>query len=121
MPAMLFIASAKLGFLEGVLIVGVSILALPVLYLVHRGLEYCCLIHAQRFCRKNGFEIVRWRCGPAFDCSGIKTEFTLVDLDCLDGRRERKLVRLLVWVFGIRKVLINEKYPESHDETSASS
>jgi len=52
----------------------------------------------------------------AFDQSGVKTEFTIVELDCLDGQKQRKLVRLLVWVFGIRKVLNDEKYPESFDE-----
>jgi hypothetical protein len=28
------------------------------------------------------------------------------------------LVRLLVWLFGIRRVLSDEKFPESHDEQS---
>jgi hypothetical protein len=52
----------------------------------------------------------------AFDNSGVKTEFTIVELDCLDGQEQRKLIRLLVWVFGVRKVLIDEIYPDSYDE-----
>jgi hypothetical protein len=52
----------------------------------------------------------------AFDESGVKTEFTIVELDCLDGQHERKLVRLVAWVFGIRKLLSDEIYPDSYDE-----
>jgi hypothetical protein len=52
----------------------------------------------------------------AFDQSGVKTEFTIVEVDCLDGQKQRKLVRLLVWVFGIRKVLSDEIYPDSYDK-----
>jgi len=96
---------------------GVGIIGLFLLYYVHRGLEYCCLRYALRFCRRSGFEIRGWRVGPAFDTTGVKTEFTLVELDCLDAQKQRKLVRLIVWVFGIRKVLSTEDYPESQDET----
>lgn len=52
----------------------------------------------------------------AFDHSGGKTEFTIVELDCLDLQKQPKLIRLLVWVFGIREVLIDEIYPDSYDE-----
>ena len=52
----------------------------------------------------------------AFDQSGAKTEFTIVELDCLDFQKQRRLIRLLVWVFGIRKVLSDEIYPDSYDE-----
>ncbi len=116
-----FIASAKFDTLEIIFMVVAGILALPLMYAVHCGLNYCCLRHARRFCRQNGLEVSKWRCGPAFEQSGIKTEFTLVELDCLDARKQRRLVRLLVWVFGIRKVLNDEKHPESHDELSPQS
>jgi hypothetical protein len=46
--------------------------------------------------------------GPAFGESG-KTEFTIFELDCLDSQKQRKLVQLLVWVFGIRKIFPDEK------------
>jgi len=101
---------------EIIFIIVVGILALPLMYAVHCCLDYCCLRHARRFCRQNGLEISRSRWQPAFDRTGVKTEFTLVELDCLDGRKQRKLVRLIVWVFGVRKVLNDESYPDSYDE-----
>lgn len=97
-------------------VIGLGTLVLPVFYLVHGGLAYCCLLHAQRFCRKNNLRINRWRCGPTFDASGSKTEFTLVELDCLDGQEKRKLVRLHVWVFGVHRILNIETFPESQGE-----
>ncbi len=100
---------------EIVVVLIVGVLMVPLLFRVHCGIEYCCLVYARRFCRQQGFKISRWRCGPAFDRSGVKTEFTLVELDCLDGQNQRRLVRMLVWLFGIHIVLSDEKYPESHD------
>lgn len=106
--------------IEVILSVVVGVLALFLLVVlhnfVHNALEVCCLRHANRFCRHNGFAIMRFRCGPAFDQSGIKTEFTLIELDCLDDQKERRLFRLLVWVFGIRKVLSDEKWHEPQDD-----
>jgi hypothetical protein len=119
MPA-LFLATSKFDALRGVLILIVVFLSLPVLVLVHYGLERCYLMHARRFCRKNGFVLGKWRCGPAFNRQGVKTEFTIVELDCLDAQQQRKLIRLLVWVFGIRKIISNENVPESKDDKPAS-
>jgi len=82
---------------------------------VHCTLDYLCTRHARRFCRRQGLEVRRSRAGIAFDQSGMKTEFTIVELDCLDAQKQRKLIRLLVWLFGVRKVLSNEIYPDSHD------
>jgi hypothetical protein len=101
-------ASAKFGTTGIVIIVVAAVIALPAFYFIHRGLEYCYLLHARRFCRKNGLELVRWRCGPEFDASGVKTEFTILELDCLDVQKQQKLVRLLVWIFGIRRVLSDD-------------
>ena len=109
----LLLILAKLDAVGVPLSIGAGILALPLFYLLHSTLNYCYLVHARRFCRRQGFEISRWRCGPAFDQSGLKTEFTLVELDCLDGQKQRRFVRLLVWVFGIRKMLSDDKYEES--------
>jgi hypothetical protein len=97
-------------------LVALTVFGLFLFVVVHDALECCCLRHALRFCRRNGFEVCRSRVGPAFDTSGIKTEFTVVELDCLDSQKERKLVRLLVWVLGIRKVLSTGDYPESQEE-----
>ena len=109
-------AAASLSTAEVVFIVVAGILALPLFYAVHCGLNYCCLRYAQRFCKQHGFAISRWRCGPAFDQSGVKTEYTLVELDCLDAQKQRRLVRMLVWLFGVRKLISDDRFPEAHDE-----
>ena len=93
----------------------IGILGVLLMYAVHCALDRCCVRHARRFCRRKGLEVRRSRAGMAFDQSGVKTEFTIVEVDCLDGQKQRKLVRLLVWVFGIRKVLSDEIYPDSYD------
>ena len=121
MTPSVLMAAARLDTAEVLLIVAAGILALPMMYAFHRGLNYCCIRHAQRFCRQHGFAISRWRCRPEFDQAGVKTEFTLLELDCLDGQKQRRLIRLSVWLFGIRKVLSDDKYPESHDEQSLQS
>jgi hypothetical protein len=115
-----FIASAELGAVEVMLIIAAGILALPAFVLVRHGLEYCYLLHARRFCTKNDYKVVRWKRGPAFDNSGVKTEFTAFELDCVDAQGQRKLVRLLIWLFGIRKVLTDEVWPQSEDESPPS-
>jgi hypothetical protein len=62
-----------------------------------------------------GLEARRVRCQPAFERSGVKTEFSLVQLDCLDAQKQRRLVLLLVWPFGVRKLVSDEIYPDSYD------
>lgn len=104
----------QLPLIVGALAVGV--LGLYMMYGIHLLLNYHCLWHARRFCGRNGLEIRRSRWRPAFEPSGIKTEFTLVELDCVDIQRQRRLVRLLVWAFGIHKVLTDGSYPDSFDE-----
>lgn len=97
------------------LMIVAGVLALPMYVLVHRGVNYCCLVHASRFCRRNNFELTRWRCRYEFDRSGVKTESTVVELDCLDASGERRLLRLRVWLFGVRSMLSNEPYAEPED------
>jgi hypothetical protein len=84
-------------------------------WFVHCALDRLCLSHARRFCRRNGWEPSRVRCQPAFEQSGVKTEFTLVQVDCLDAGKQRKLILLLAWPFGIRTLLRDEPYPASYD------
>ena len=91
-------------------------LGVLLIYPVHCALDSICLRHALRFCRRRGSEVRRGRVGIYYDEQGLKTEFTVVELDCLDGQKQRKLLRLLVWVFGVRKVLNDDVYPDSHDE-----
>jgi hypothetical protein len=105
------------------LFIGLVVVSIPVtlgLWLVvHLALAWVCVNHARRFCRRHGLEVCRARWQPACEPSGdrmIKTESTWVQLDCSDAQKERRLVLLLVWPFGVRKLLSDEKYPESYDE-----
>jgi hypothetical protein len=105
------------------LIIAGYVVVIPLLlylfWVVHCTLDRVCVRHARRFCRRQGFEICRVRWQPAFEPSGgkrVKTEFTLIQLDCFDAQKQRKLVLLQVWPFGVRKMVSDEKYPESYDE-----
>ncbi|MDB6110409.1 MAG: hypothetical protein JWR69_2159 [Pedosphaera sp.] len=117
----LFLASARFSTPELMFLFAAAILGLPAMFIVHCGLEYCYLVYARRFCRNNGLKLMRWKCWMAFDKSGVKTEFTIFELNWLDGQSQRKLVRLVIWIFGIRKVLSNENYPESQHEVPPAS
>jgi hypothetical protein len=83
---------------------------------VHCALDRLCVHYARRFCRRRGWNVSRVRWQPAFESSGVKTEFTLVQLDCLDSQVQRRLVLLSVWPFGVRTLLSDEPYPESDEE-----
>jgi len=97
---------------EIIMLVAVGILSLPLLVVVHNGINNCCVRHSCKFCRRNGYQVQRWMCAPAFDESGVKTEFSVVTLDCLDGQGKRRLVKLQVWIFGVRTMLSNEPWPQ---------
>jgi hypothetical protein len=77
---------------------------------IHAALNFCCFLHARRYCRANRLEINRWRLGPVFGPSGVKTEYTIVQFDCEDSGKNRRLLQLLVWPFGLREVLSNEQW-----------
>ena len=89
-------------------------LALYALWRTHLLLGRLTVIHAQRYCRRHGLEPCRTRWQPEFESSG-KTEFNLVQLECLDARQHRRLVVLSVWAFGVRKLVSDESYPECYD------
>lgn len=93
----------------------VAILALPALWATHLLLGHVCVVHARRYCRRSGLEPCRFRWQPEFDRSGMKTEATLVQLECLDETEERRLVLLSVWPFGVRNLVSNEPYAPSYD------
>ena len=88
---------------------------LCLLWFIHCTLDRVCVRHARRFCQRQGWEICRARCQPAFEPPGVKTESTLVQLDCFDTERQRRLILLLVWPLGVRKLVSDERYPESYD------
>ena len=101
------------------IIVALAIAGIPAivyaLWVTHLLLGRLCVGHAQRFCRRKGLEFCRARWQPEFDPSGIKTEFTLVQVDCFDARKQRRLLLLSVWPFGVRRTVIDEPYPDSYD------
>ena len=89
-------------------------------YVTHILLGRLCVRYARRFCGRSGLEVRRARWQPEFErradgSRGVKTEFTLVQLDCLDAQRQRRLVLLSVWPFGVRKTVSDESYPDSYD------
>jgi hypothetical protein len=100
-------------------IIGVFVVAAPVvlyaLWVTHIMLGRLCVSHARRFCIRSGLEFRRARWQPEFEPSGVKTEFTLVQLDCLDAQKQRRLVLLSVWPFGVRKTVSDELYADAYD------
>jgi hypothetical protein len=83
-----------------------ALMALFLGYWVHVSLiKHCYLWHARRFCRRNNLEILRWQAGYCFEESQgrrVKTELTAMALDCRGSHGERRVVNLLVWVFGVK-------------------
>jgi hypothetical protein len=98
------------------LIIAAIPLALYLFYAVHRALDACCFWHARRYCDRNRLKINRSRLGPEFDKTGIKTEFTVIDIDCADAQENRRFIRVVVWPFGIRAVLRNEQWNPALDD-----
>ena len=99
-----------------ILLAIVLIAVLPVMYLVHLGLNRCYFLYVQRYCSKHDFKISRYRLGSAFQ-DGVKTEYSLMEIDCLDNIKQHKLIRLVVWIFGIRSVSI-ESFPDQSQDDS---
>ena|SRR5579884_1738625 len=105
----------RLPLIVALIVVGVPAFVY-LLWVVHCGLDRVCVKHARRFCKRMGLETCRARCQPAFEQSGVKTEFSLVQLDCFNNQKQRRLVLLLVWPFGVRKLVSDEAYPINYDE-----
>ena len=93
-----------------------GILVVPLFVWTHRFLTFCYVRSAYRFCRKKGLAPLIWRCCPALDDTGIKTEYTLMELDCEHPQDGRQIVRLQVWIFGVRKVLSIVPFSEHEKE-----
>jgi hypothetical protein len=95
------------------LIVALVVVGIPaVLYafwVTHIMLSRLCVRHARRFCSRSGLQTRRARWQPEFEASGVKTEFTLVQLDCLDAQKQRRLVLLSVWPLGVRETVSDER------------
>jgi hypothetical protein len=108
--------------LRVLLIIAIIAVGIPayiyLFWLVHLTLDKVCVRHARRYCKRNGLEVCRARWQPAFEPSGdrsVKTEFTLVQLDCAGRHKQRRLILLLVWPFCVRKLVSDELYPEFYD------
>ena len=84
--------------MEVILAIAAGMLSLPLVWAVHLGLDRCCVLHARRWCKRRGLEILRWRWATAFDATGIKTEFTVVEVDCRERDGKRIVHRFLVWI-----------------------
>jgi hypothetical protein len=97
--------------LWSLLIIVVGLCAILSLALVHWGLQQLYLFYARRFCQKVGLTPLHSRSGPAFDVFGMKTEFTIVEVECRNADQSIKIIRLLVWIFGVRRVLKPEQPP----------
>lgn len=105
----------RAGLIGAAIVCGIA--ALIVLFgAVHFALDRLCVRQAQRFCRRRGLKVCRCRWRPELEPSGIKTEFTLVQLDCLDLLQQRRLVLLSVWPFGVYTLVSDEEYPDFYDE-----
>jgi len=104
-----------------VVLVAVGLTAMMyLLWVIHCTLDRVCVRHARRFCRRRDLEITRVRWQMEFErrsdgTRGVKTEFTLVQLDCFDVQKQRRLVLLRVWPLGVRKLVSDQIYPESSD------
>jgi len=85
------------------------------MWYVHCGLERCYVHFGQRFCKNRGLTISRVRCGPEFEDSGVKTEYSIVEFDCINAEGVRQLLKLRVWIFGVKKVLSIDNYPKDEE------
>ena len=100
----------------GVIVFGLVGLAVSYFtYLVNCTLNRICVWHAKRFCKRNGLAAQRASWQMEFELRpdgrrGVKTEFTVVQLECFDSQNQRRLVSLRVWLFGVRKMLGDEKH-----------
>ena len=85
-------------------------------YAVHLTLSRVCVRHARRFCVRHRWTMRKARWAIAFDEGGVKTEFTVVQLDVVDAEGQRRLIELLTWPFGVRRVLGDEPYPDQDND-----
>ena len=81
---------------------------------VHCLINRCCWHYAVRHCRKNNLEFLGAKVSPAFK-NGVKTEYTAVVCKCRDTAGNLKLVCVIAWIFGIRKVVISDFLTEQEE------
>jgi hypothetical protein len=86
------------------------IVGLPMWWLIHCFLQHAYVRMACRFCRKRGMVVSRYRSVCAKN--NVRTEQTLVELDCVHPQNGRQIVRFVVWGLGIRRKVSIEPYQE---------
>ncbi len=104
-----------MGGLTIVVLIVCGVITIPLFWWVHCGLESWYVRLGRSFCTRRGLTPSRWRCGPQFDDAGVKTEYSVVEIDCDRPEEGRQLVRLLVWIFGVRKVMSIGPFPEEEE------
>jgi hypothetical protein len=95
-------------------IVVLSVPAIFLCYGVHCALvKYCYLPHARRWCVKNGYSVVGQQAFCAIGPSGVKSEYTGFELECLDRDQRKRFVVLLVGLLGVKRVVSSADAPMS--------
>ena len=98
-------------FVLAVLAIPIGIISMPLFALIHNFYNYRCLRHAQKYCLSHDLKMSRYIVSPAFE-NRIKTEDSIVEMDCTDAQGKRRYIRMLVWPFGFIKILSDEPFPE---------
>ncbi len=88
------------------------VITIPLLWWIHCLLELWYVWLGRRFCIKHSLTPSQWKLKPAFTDSGIKTEYTFVELFCIHPENGKFRVRLLVWIFGVHAILSIEPFFE---------
>ena len=81
-----------------------GLVAILLLFFVHRMLNRICLVHVKRYCGRHGIEISEWRIYPEVDQRGRKTETTQIEIISSGTEDGRTVYRFVVWLFGIKNV-----------------
>ena len=103
---------AAISNTEIFVLIGAALVSLPLLFLVHSILNRVCFRHVKRYCIANNIEIAGWRTSPEFDNRGTKTENTQIEVYTFSDRQEKRVLRFIVWAFGIRSVSEHPFDPE---------
>jgi hypothetical protein len=79
-----------------------------VLLFVHQGIASCCCWRLRKHCLRVGLTPIVGRYRPHRDPDGVKTESLEFEVACRTASGEPRLVRSIVWPFGIRKFEVLE-------------
>jgi hypothetical protein len=111
---------AQFRAVEISILIVVALIIVPLMYLVHLGLNRICFRHVTRYCEANGIMIDGWRISPEFDHQGVKTENTQIEVLTSDEKNGKRVFRFVVWVLGIRRISEHPHAPEADERESKS-